>query len=65
MSQNPRSQFAPSKLNAQWHNAHPMPPKASLEQRIAWHLEHRQNCSCLPIPARLQAEIAKRAVEAG
>jgi hypothetical protein len=24
-------------MNKAWHTAHPMPEKASIEQRIAWH----------------------------
>jgi hypothetical protein len=47
-------------INAVWHKAHPMPPKASLEQRIKWHMEHRQECACREIPAKLLAEIKKR-----
>ncbi len=62
MSQNSTSRLGPSKLNAQWHQAHPMPPKATLDQRIAWHVEHQENCSCRPVPAKLQAEIAKWSV---
>jgi len=47
-------------LDADWHKAHPMPRNATTAQRIAWHLEHAQRCSCRPIPARLVAEIAER-----
>jgi hypothetical protein len=46
----------PPKLKRAWHEKHRMPAKATLEQRIAWHLEHRKHCSCRPIPAKL-AEI--------
>ena len=47
-------------VNAAWHDAHPMPRSATLPQRIAWHLEHARRCGCRPIPAKLQAEIARR-----
>ncbi|MFD2872891.1 hypothetical protein ACFS5N_10465 [Mucilaginibacter ximonensis] len=47
------------KINKSWHKAHPMPANPSLEQRIAWHLEHQQNCGCRPIPQRLQVELTK------
>jgi hypothetical protein len=46
------------RLNKEWHEAHVMPPKATTEQRIAWHLEHQKNCACRPIPPRLAALIA-------
>lgn len=47
------------KLNEEWHLAHPMPPKATLDQRIAWHLEHEQHCACRPMPAKLREELAR------
>jgi hypothetical protein len=47
-------------INAEWHEKHRMPPRATLEQRIEWHLEHAQHCGCRPIPAKVQAEIRKR-----
>lgn len=49
-----------SKLNKEWHMAHPMPKNATIEERIAWHLEHSKHCSCRPIPEKLMAEIKKR-----
>jgi hypothetical protein len=33
-----------SNLNAAWHMKHKMPPKATLDQRVAWHLEHQKQC---------------------
>jgi hypothetical protein len=49
------------RLNAAWHKKHPMPPRATVEQRIAWHLDHARQCACRPIPAKLHAEIRRRA----
>ena len=43
----------PTKLNRAWHEKHQMPAKATLAQRIRWHLEHRKHCGCRPIPAKL------------
>jgi hypothetical protein len=43
------------KLNKSWHAKHRMPLKATLEQRIRWHLQHQKHCSCRPIPAKLAA----------
>ena len=42
-------------LNANWHDAHPMPAKATMDQRIAWHVAHQKACSCRPIPAGVVA----------
>ena len=49
-----------SKLNKEWHLANRMPKNATIEERIAWHLEHSKNCGCRPIPDKLKAAIKKR-----
>jgi hypothetical protein len=49
-----------SKLNKKWHLGHPMPKNATIEERIAWHLEHSKYCTCRNIPEKLKAEIKKR-----
>lgn len=54
----------PAKLDREWHALHPMPPKATLEQRIDWHVAHAANCGCRPIPARLLEEMARRGLTA-
>ena len=38
-------------LNREWHLAHRMPPNATLDQRIDWHLEHARECGCRELPA--------------
>lgn len=48
------------KLNKEWHLAHRMPAKATLEQRIAWHIEHKRNCSCRDMPEKLKQEMKKK-----
>ena len=48
------------KLNAEWHLKNKMPEKATLDQRIEWHLEHVKNCACRPMPEKLLSEIEKR-----
>ena len=48
------------RMNKDWHAANRMAKNPSLEQRIEWHLAHVKNCSCRPIPERLQAEITRR-----
>src|SRR5437868_631092 len=47
-------------INREWHAANRMPKKATVAQRIAWHLEHQQECACRPIPRTVQAEIKKQ-----
>jgi len=49
-----------TKPNAAWHLAHPMPPKATLEERMRWHLEHQGACACRSVPPKLREEIARR-----
>ena len=48
------------KINAEWHKVHKMPKNPSQDERIEWHIEHAKQCQCWPIPAKLQAAIAKR-----
>ncbi len=50
------------KLNAEWHKKHRMPDRATMEQRIAWHLDHVKNCGCRPIPFKIAEEIKKRGI---
>lgn len=47
-------------INENWHRAHPMPAKATVEDRIAWHVAHIANCGCRPIPRGVKQEIARR-----
>jgi hypothetical protein len=49
------------KLNAEWHRAHPMPPKATFEQRVAWHREHMRHCGCRKPPADIAARLEEPA----
>ena len=51
-----------SKLNREWHLAHKMPPKATLDQRLEWHLEHAKNCQCRPIEGKIAEEMKRRGI---
>jgi hypothetical protein len=51
------------KINANWHLKHPMPKNPTLDQRIAWHLEHIKHCSCREIPEKLKTEMKKRKIK--
>jgi hypothetical protein len=49
-------------INADWHRAHPMPKKPTIEQRIAWAIAHAEVCDCRDIPPKLRAEMAARGI---
>lgn len=48
------------KINAAWHTKHPMPPKATFEQRVRWHLAHAKHCACRAIPRKLLEQMKGR-----
>jgi hypothetical protein len=48
----------PPTMNKVWHANHRMPAKPTMEQRVRWHLEHAEACTCRPIP-RLVSEAIK------
>jgi hypothetical protein len=37
-----------------------MPKSPTLEQRIAWHIEHQKNCACRDMPEKLKQAINKQ-----
>ncbi|WP_298280865.1 hypothetical protein, partial [uncultured Bradyrhizobium sp.] len=47
-------------LNRDWHRAHRMPPRATREQRIEWHVAHVAACACRPVPDSIKADVEKR-----
>jgi hypothetical protein len=47
------------KAKKSWHARHRMPPGATMEQRIAWHLKHAQACGCRPIPPTVVAALGR------
>lgn len=47
-------------MNQAWHKEHPLPKRATLDQRIAWHTEHARACGCRPIPESVTNAIAAR-----
>ncbi len=44
-------------LNKEWHSKHIMPKNATLEERVAWHLEHQRNCQCRDMPESIKLAI--------
>ncbi len=53
----------PRELNAAWHKANRMPARASLDQRVAWHMAHARVCACRGLPASILKELKRREVE--
>lgn len=49
-------------MNKEWHAKNPMPPKATTDQRIKWHIKHREHCGCRPVPEKLAEEMKKRGI---
>jgi len=47
-------------MNVTWHAKHPMPKRASLDQRIRWHLAHARACGCRPIPRSIAQALRAR-----
>jgi hypothetical protein len=45
------------KINKEWHLKNKMPKNATFEERVTWHLAHKKNCSCRPIPNKLLNEM--------
>jgi hypothetical protein len=46
-------------LNKEWHRLHRMPPRATREQRIKWHVAHAQACGCRAVPESVKQDVAK------
>jgi hypothetical protein len=47
-------------MNKEWHRQNKMPKKATLQERLNWHLEHQRHCDCRPMPENLAALVAQR-----
>jgi hypothetical protein len=43
------------KINAAWHEAHPMPKNATEDERVAWHVAHSRACGCRRIEGGVKA----------
>ncbi|VVB74338.1 Uncharacterised protein [Candidatus Tiddalikarchaeum anstoanum] len=50
-------------INKEWHLKNKMPKNPSIEERFKWNLSHEENCSCMPIPAKLLKEMKKRGIK--
>jgi hypothetical protein len=52
--------LAPMPINRAWHERHRMPERATLDDRVAWHVEHASVCGCRPMPRTVVDELARR-----
>jgi len=51
------------KINEVWHKANLMPKKATMDQRIDWHLSHLAACGCrTDLPESIIAELKRRGI---
>ena len=48
-------------INATWHKGHPMPVRATPQQRLRWHLAHAKACGCRKPTASMLRELRRRA----
>jgi hypothetical protein len=46
-------------INRSWHEEHPMPKNPTLEQRVAWHVEHARECGCRKMPNSVVQELER------
>jgi len=47
-------------INREWHAAHKLGRNASLDDRLAWHLDHAANCDCREMPLAIRREAEAR-----
>jgi hypothetical protein len=48
------------RLNRDWHRENRLPRRATLDERIAWHLAHQRHCACRAIPGKLLGVLRER-----
>jgi hypothetical protein len=51
-----------SKVNAAWHEKHPLQRNATVVQRVAWHVAHATACGCRDIPRTIVTELRARGI---
>ena len=50
-------------INKEWHLKKKMVKNAKFDDRVKWHLEHKKNCSCMPIPRKLLEEMKEKGIK--
>ncbi len=63
---NRRSSVLPSKqkrpMNKAWHDCHRMPRTAKIDEKIEWHIAHKQHCGCRDIPATIRRKMIEHGI---
>lgn len=49
-------------INRPWHAANRLGRNATLDQRIAWHLEHARECGCRDMPESIKTALVARGI---
>ena len=49
-------------INREWHAMHKLGRKATLEERLHWHIKHAANCDCRDMPPTIRRELEARDV---
>ncbi len=47
-------------MNKEWHAKNKMPERATLKERIAWHVRHQKFCACREMPKSLRKYVAAK-----
>lgn len=47
-------------INREWHEMHKLSRKATLDERLNWHIKHAVNCDCREIPPTITRELEAR-----
>jgi hypothetical protein len=47
-------------ISREWHAIHKLGRKATLEERLSWHVKHAANCDCREMPPTIKRELKAR-----
>jgi hypothetical protein len=47
-------------INRDWHDRHRMPKRATLVERVRWHVAHTRACGCRALPKSIVAELKRQ-----
>jgi hypothetical protein len=50
-------------MNTDWHSEHVLGAKATMAERVRWHLQHTAKCACRPMPKDVRDAIDRKATE--
>lgn len=45
------------KIDEAWHAKNKMPKNPTIQQRVAWHIDHSKHCKCQEIPPKIKVLI--------